>query len=112
MPAQLTPRKYKVNFGEFYGVGANGKNTNANEEYDPLLDRWTQRAPLPTPRDHPAVGVVNGKLYAIAGRINGNHDRSSANNEEYDSKTDRWQARAAIPTMRSGIAGAVLDGKI
>jgi N-acetylneuraminic acid mutarotase len=56
--------------------------------------------------------VVNGKLYAIAGRMDGNHDRSIANNEEYDPKTDRWQARAALPTARSGIAAAVLDGKV
>jgi N-acetylneuraminic acid mutarotase len=58
------------------------------------------------------VGVINGKLYAIAGRIDGNHDRSIANNEEYDPKKDHWQARAAIPTVRSGVVGAVLDGKV
>ena len=53
---------------------------------------------MPTPRDHHAVGVVNAKLYAIAGRINASHDRSIADNEE--------------PTVRSGVAGAVLDGKV
>jgi len=67
---------------------------------------------LPTPRDHHAMGAVNGKLYAIAGRINGNHERSIAVNEEYDPKTDRWRSRTALPTVRSGIAAAVLDGKV
>jgi len=53
------------------GVGANGKNTSANEEYDPAQDHWVRRAPIPTPRDHHAIGDVNAKLYAIGGRING-----------------------------------------
>ena len=27
MPVQLTPRQYKVNYGEFYGIGPNGNNS-------------------------------------------------------------------------------------
>ncbi len=96
------------------GVGANGKNTNANEGYDPAQDRWRKHAPMSTPRDHHAIGVVVGisKLYAIAGRINGNHDRSIGDNEEYDPASERWRARAPIPTVRSGIAAATLGGRI
>ena len=67
---------------------------------------------MPTPRDHHAIGVVNGKLYAIGGRINGRHDRNVANNEEYDPATNRWRALAPLPTVRSGISAASLDGKI
>ena len=67
---------------------------------------------LPTPRDHHAVGVVNGKLYAIAGRINGNHDRSIGDNEEYDPASDRWHVALADPNVRSGIVAAVLTGKV
>src|SRR4029434_729499 len=76
------------------------------------LDRWTARAPMPTARDHHALGVVDARLYAIAGRINGNHDLSIGQNEEYDPRTDRWQSRAAIPTVRSGVVGAALKGKV
>jgi N-acetylneuraminic acid mutarotase len=65
-----------------------------------------------TPRDHHAIGVVDGKLYAIAGRINGNHDRSVGDNEEYDPVSKRWRTRASIPTVRSGIAAATLGGRI
>ncbi len=67
---------------------------------------------MPTPRDHHGVGVVNGKLYAIAGRINGNHDRSIGDNEEYNPTTDRWRARAPIPTVRSGVVAVSLSGKV
>ena len=69
-------------------------------------------APIMTPRDHHAVGVLNGKLYAIAGRINGNHNRSIGDNEEYDPASDRWRVRSPIPTVRSGIVAATLAGKI
>src|SRR4030095_14953323 len=65
-----------------------------------------------TPRDHHALGVVDARLYAIAGRINGNHDVSIGQNEEYDPRTDRWQSRAAIPTARSAAVGAAFNGKV
>ena len=67
---------------------------------------------MPTPRDHHAIGVLNGKLYAIGGRINGRHDKSITANEEYDPSTDRWRARDPLPTVRSGIVAASLDGKV
>jgi hypothetical protein len=69
-------------------------------------------ASLPTARDHHAIGVVNGKLYAIGGRINGRHDKNITENEEYDPATDRWRARAPMPTLRSGIVAASLNGKV
>ena len=39
---------------------------------------------------------LNGKLFAIGGRINGRHDKSIAANEEYDPATDRWRVRGVI----------------
>jgi N-acetylneuraminic acid mutarotase len=59
-----------------------------------------------------AIGVVNGKLYAIAGRIHGNHDRSIGENEEYDPTSERWRACPPIPSVRSGVAAASLGGRI
>jgi N-acetylneuraminic acid mutarotase len=67
---------------------------------------------MPTPRDHHAIGVVNGKLYAIGGRINGRHDRSVTDNEEYDPAADRWKSRSPLPTVRSGIVAAAMHGKV
>lgn len=40
MPAQLTPRKYKVNFGEFYGVGPNGNLWIEDCDAKELADRF------------------------------------------------------------------------
>src|SRR6266849_2716850 len=39
------------------------------EEYDPASNSWRQRSPMPTPRNHAAAGVVNGKIYVIGGRV-------------------------------------------
>lgn len=95
------------------GPGPGRRNTAAHEAYDPATDRWTTTlAALPTPRDHLAAAVVDGRLYAIAGRIDGSYARNLAVNEEYDPRTDRWRTRASIPTARSGIAAAVLGSRI
>ena len=99
------------------GVGASGRigrrtNSNAHEVYDPAADKWSVRAPLPTPRDHLAVAAEGGQLYAVGGRIDGDYGRNLATNESYDPATDRWSARAPLPTARSGIAASVLGGRI
>lgn len=88
------------------------KNSPAHEVYDRATRQWTKRAPIPTPRDHLAVAALGGKLYAIAGRVDGSYGRNLADNEAYDPKTDRWEKKAPIPTARSGIAAAVLNGRI
>lgn len=91
------------------GVGSGRTNTGAHEAYDPAADRWVALAPLPTPRDHLAVGMIRGRLYAIGGRIDGSYARNLAVNEEYDPRADRWRRRADMPTARSGIAAAALE---
>ncbi|MGH7061796.1 MAG: Kelch repeat-containing protein, partial [Stellaceae bacterium] len=34
------------------------------EAYDPATDKWQERAPMPTARNHFFAGAVNGKIYA------------------------------------------------
>jgi len=94
------------------GVGRNRRNSPAHEVYDPANDSWRDLAPLPTPRDHLAAAVVDGRLYAIGGRVNGSYARNLAVNEVYDAAADRWRRRAPMPNPRSGIAAAVLGGRI
>ena len=66
---------------------------------------------MPTPRQHLASSVVQGKLYAIGGRVSGVATNLNVN-EEYDHSTDSWSARAPMPTNRSGIAAAVEGDRI
>jgi N-acetylneuraminic acid mutarotase len=86
------------------------------EEYDPATNSWRARTPMPTPRNHAAVGAVGGKIYVIGGRI-GAAVISVATNidvvEEYDPATDTWgPLRARMPTPRSAVTWGVHGGRI
>jgi N-acetylneuraminic acid mutarotase len=63
-------------------------------------------------RDHLAVAVAEGKIYAVGGRLRHSFGANLDINEEYDPATDTWSARAPLPTTRSGLAAATLDGVI
>ncbi len=89
---------------------------DTNEVYDPTTNTWEKRSPMPTARNHAAAGMVNNKVYIIAGRIGaGFITRGSSVTvvEEYDPVTDQWGAlRPPIPTARSAVASGTHRGKI
>jgi N-acetylneuraminic acid mutarotase len=86
------------------------------EVFDTDTNTWTKLAPMPTPRNHHSIGYVDGKLYAIGGRVgscySGGWSSNVWMNEAYDIATNTWATRAPMPTARSGTGIAVLDGKI
>jgi len=86
------------------------------EEYDPKTNQWRVRASMPTPRNHTAAGVVNGKIYVIGGRIGAAFVAASSNLnnvEAYDPATDTWSAPLAkMPTARSGLCAGVHNGRV
>ncbi len=86
------------------------------EEYDPATDTWRARSPMPTARNHAAVGAVNGKIYVLGGRLGAAFISVASNTdvvEEYDPATDQWGAvRARMPTPRSAVAWGVHGGRI
>ena len=84
----------------------------AHEAYDPVTDRWTTLANVPTPRDYLAVAATQGRLYALGGRIDGSYARKLATNEAYASHHGPLGGACVDATARSGIAAAVLDGRI
>jgi N-acetylneuraminic acid mutarotase len=95
--------------------GAIGMDTRANEEYDPATDRWIEKQPMPTPRNHHAVGVIDGKIYVAGGRIGAPFTGSSSHikvMEVYDPIKDIWARRPPMPTARSGLAYGVIDDKL
>ena len=86
-----------------------------NEEYDPATNTWRARSPMPTARNHAAIGVVNGKIYVLGGRIGAVFVVASNTDvvEEYDPATDSWGlAKAPMPLPRSGTAYGTYQGKI
>ncbi len=86
------------------------------EEYDPAANTWRTRSPMPTARNHAAIGVVNGKIYVIGGRVGAAFIGVASNTdvvEEYDPATDQWGAiKARMPTARSAVAWGVHGGRI
>lgn len=77
--------------------------------YDPAMDTWVERAPMPTPRGALSVTAHDGKLFAIGG-----YDRkaNSAAVEVYDPERNTWGVRAPLPTPRDHLAAATVSGKV
>jgi N-acetylneuraminic acid mutarotase len=85
------------------------------EEYDPATNTWRSRAPMPTGRNHFLAAAVDGKIYAINGRLGTPFVTMSDVTdllEEYDPATDIWTYKGRSPTRRGDVAGSVYDGKI
>jgi N-acetylneuraminic acid mutarotase len=84
--------------------------------FDTDTNAWSKLAPMPTPRNHHSITYVDGKLYAIGGRVgscySGGWSSNVWMNEAYDIATNTWSTRAPMPTARSGTGIAALDGKI
>jgi N-acetylneuraminic acid mutarotase len=77
--------------------------------YDPAMDSWVERAPMPTARGALSVTEHDGKLYALGG-----YDRkaNSAAVEVYDPDANTWAVRAPLPTPRDHLAAVTLSGKM
>ncbi|MBI1925992.1 hypothetical protein HYR99_17290 [Candidatus Poribacteria bacterium] len=93
------------------GIGGGGDPLAVVEEYDPVTDRWTKKADMPTSRHSFSTSVVNGKIYAIGGGGGIGGDGGPVV-EEYDPVTDRWTKKADMPTPRSYFSTSAVKGKI
>ena len=86
------------------------------EEYDPAANTWRERTSMPTPRNHAGVGVVDGKIYVIGGRVGAAFIGLASDIsvvEEYDPATNKWGApRARMPTARSAMGVGVYGERI
>ncbi len=135
---QLAPMATKRSAGaavasgdKIYVIGGNGLGPGAsnppkpddilvlatNEVYDPSTNKWETKRMMPTPRNHPAIGAVNGKVYVIGGRIGGPNVANLISSptdvvEEYDPVSDRWKAMTKMPTPRSGQGWATYQNRI
>ena len=78
--------------------------------------QWTRKADMPTARSCFSTGVVDGKIFAIGGRLQLEWeeygDLSLSTVEMYDLETDTWERRADMPTARAAVSVSVVDGKI
>jgi non-specific serine/threonine protein kinase len=73
--------------------------------------RWTDAAPIPTPREHLSATTDGTFVYAVGGR-NLSSDKNSAAFERFDPATGAWQTMPNMPTPRGGVAATCIDGRI
>src|SRR5215475_14015112 len=70
---------------------------------------WTQKAPLPTPRNEVSLATVGGKIYVLGGSIN---RVAVPHVDEYDPAADKWSARMPMIRGLDHMGTAVVNGKI
>jgi hypothetical protein len=80
------------------------------EAFDPTTNTWAAKAPMPTAREHLAVAVVNGVLYAMGGMPAYSQTTNAV--EAYDPVTNRWTTKAPMPTACYGLGAGVVNGLI
>ena len=87
--------------------------------YDPATDSWTRGIDMPRPRGEHVAPAVDGKIYAIGGRIPDASGRDGFAHyvdtslvEMFDPESGSWTRLADAPTARNSHAAAVIDGKI
>lgn len=93
-------------------------NANWNDHVDTghhfvlseIEGRWDTAAPLPTPRNSAASGVIDGAWHVVGGRTvsGGNNDT----HEVYEFREDRWRQAAPMPQAQGGLAAAVVNRKL
>lgn len=83
----------------------------ATFEYDPVDDRWTERAPIPTPRDHLAAAYLDGRVCAVGGRTL-SMARNLAAFECFNAASNAWERLPAAPTPRGGVGATVVGRRL
>ncbi len=84
-------------------------DSNKNEMYDPLNNTWTEKTPLPSPRQTAAVITFWGKIYVISGKVKYDDQNDVF---VYDPNNDIWQTRTPMPETRFISGVAVVKDKI
>ena len=90
------------------GGQANHQLVKTTEMFDGT--KWTDVAPMPTPRDHLAA-VSDGHFYFAIGGRDLSSDKNSSAFERYDPAADKWQELPALPTARGGLGAALVGDR-
>ena len=77
------------------------------ERYDPVLDTWVSRSPMPEANWGMACATVNDRIYVFGGRENASGYRV------YNPLTDIWESSGTMPVGRYyGFGAAVIGNEI
>ncbi|WP_340077503.1 malectin domain-containing carbohydrate-binding protein [Leptobacterium sp. I13] len=100
-------------------LGHNGGYVSWFDEYDPATGTWTALTDAPRARDHFHTAIIDGKLYAVSGRLSGDAGGTFGpvipEVDVYDFNTSGWSTLPVgqnLPTPRAGAGVAALQGKL
>ncbi|HYF38700.1 MAG TPA: kelch repeat-containing protein [Gemmatimonadales bacterium] len=89
-----------------------GGPVNHLYEYNPTRNTWTRKADMPKRVAQGVTGVINGKLYVLAGSCGDCAHGASARLFRYDPVTNTWTGNLPpAPSAHVGGAGGVINGK-
>ncbi|HET9250717.1 MAG TPA: PKD domain-containing protein [Candidatus Eisenbacteria bacterium] len=100
--------------GRHYAIGGRSSPTSV-EEFDPVTERWTTKAPLPVGRAGLGAASWNGKIYVVGGRSGYSYGEGTIYNrlDVYDAATNQWANRASMPVPVSENGATVAyQGKV
>jgi len=122
MPTRRVGLTAAANDGRIYAIGGAttpetlpiGTRTDIVEEFDPQLQTWRSRAPMPTARAHAAAAALGGRIVVAGGDLDDGYSFFTpvATVESYDPTTDTWSTLPALPRPRSGARATVSGGKL
>jgi hypothetical protein len=109
--------------GKIYAIGGTANNyvylpsypssyqnvVDTNYEYDPTLDKWTIKPPMPTPRYGFATVVYENSIYCIGGALNlldvyRGVVVPTVAVEVFHISTNKWENKTSMPTLRGNFA--------
>ncbi|OGU76050.1 MAG: hypothetical protein A2W11_06290 [Ignavibacteria bacterium RBG_16_35_7] len=83
-------------------------NYNTNEMYDPSINTWEPKTPMPTARGVTNSVVIDGIIYVIAG----GYPTATKKLEAYNPITNEWTTKADLNFARINARAAVVNGII
>ncbi|GMS91961.1 hypothetical protein PENTCL1PPCAC_14136, partial [Pristionchus entomophagus] len=101
-----------------YFIGGLADNVDSTEYrhkclvFDSQANEWSETSPMHDARRNPAVGVIDGKIYAAGGNVT--YEDALGTMETYNPLDDQpeWSASKSMIRKRSWAASCVLDGKL
>ncbi|RWS16981.1 kelch-like protein 10 [Dinothrombium tinctorium] len=108
------PRAYhgtQILHGIIYIIGGtNGSDILSTVHcYDPVMDKWYQRANMYEQRCYVSTAILNHEIYAMGGHNGVQRVRTV---EKYDHKTNQWRKVEEMNLARSDASAAVYQDKI
>ncbi|THD67499.1 PKD domain-containing protein [Robertkochia marina] len=109
---------------KIYLIGGNTQGHDGGyvpyfDVFDPATGKWTSLPDAPRARDHFQAVVINGKLYAAAGRLTGGEGGvfgpAIPEVDVYDFGSGTWTTLSQeknIPTPRASAASVAYNGKV